>query len=628
MAELRNKIIPGVVIDYDQDVNFTVKPILSVTKYALKRSQIDWLLKAQEYNLSNLGELTKLCLMSKNYDETEITSFYEGESGEISSICYYLNRYGKRNFQKLLACDKLIQKKFSFNNNKIMNKYSNEILGHTSKTSLLYGPTGSGKTRIYLDVASSFLHDQKQVLLMLPEVALTENFCQSVFNILGFKPHVWNYRAHELAKRAIWEWAHSGEGGLIIGSRSSLWLPFHNLGLIIVDEEHDQSYKQDNSPIYNARDMAILRAHYENAKCLLVSATPSLETWYNYIRGKYQKLAITGHQPIEVKIRQITDNKWMSEDLFKEIIVTLHKKEQCMLFLNRRGFASAVLCESCNYIYECSQCSANVIFYNNEIVQCSYCNEKKMIKNCIKCHSNTWNLRGMGIESVHEKIGSMFPTARIITLSSDTIQPSLAIESIYKGEVDIVISTQILSKGYTFPHLTLVAVIHSCQGLVKMDPRSYEKVYQLLTQVRGRCGRNNLPSTFLVQTNSKNHDLINTLIHGEYEVWATSELKKRELYCLPPFYSIIRFIISSKYPKRSLEDANKLYTELYKIKKITTFPPAIAPLYKCRNQFRYNIIVRYPLSIYPQRVIRKMVDEIAVPNKSRIIVDVDPQVFI
>ena len=163
IAELRNKIVPGVVVDYDKDVNFTVKPILSITKYALKRSQVDWLLKAQEYNVSNLGELTKLCLMSKNYDETEIASFYAGESGEISSICYYLNLYGKRNFQKLLASNELIEKKFNFSNNKILNKYSNEILGHTSKTSLLYGPTGSGKTRIYLDVASSFLHNQKQV---------------------------------------------------------------------------------------------------------------------------------------------------------------------------------------------------------------------------------------------------------------------------------------------------------------------------------------------------------------------------------------------------------------------------------------------------------------------------------
>jgi primosomal protein N' (replication factor Y) len=234
----------------------------------------------------------------------------------------------------------------------------------------------------------------------------------------------------------------------------------------------------------------------------------------------------------------------------------------------------------------------------------------------------------MGIESVHEKLSIMFPNARIITLSSDSAQPSLAIESIYKGEVDIIVSTQILSKGYTFPNLTLVAVIHSCQGLVRMDPRSYEKVYQLLTQVRGRCGRNGLQSTFLVQTNTKNYELIDTLVKEKYEVWADSELKKRELHYLPPFYSIIRFIISSKYPKRSLEDANKLYTELYKIKKITTFPPAVALLYRCRDQFRYNIIVRYPMQLYPQRAIRRIVDEISLPHQSRITVDVDPQVFI
>jgi primosomal protein N' (replication factor Y) len=596
-----------------------------VTEYIIKEAYLKWLFKISEYYITPVGEFINLCLLDKNFTTKEPPSFYEKDS-ELISISQILKKYGKRIFDKELKSELIVPREFKY----VQNIDEELLTLDRSKPTLIFGPTGSGKTSTYLKEIKSNLNRNKQVLLMLPEVLLSEYFCQRIFSLLGFWPHSWNYKTHPLAKKSIWEWAISGEPGLIVGSRSSLWLPLSNLGLIVVDEEHDYSYKQENLPIYDAKNAAILRANYEGIHCTLVSATPSLETWNKVLQGKYNKLEVYGKQSITEKIIELKSSKWLSDDLLENIKVTIANKEQCLIFLNKKGFSSSIICSECLNILQCSHCSVNVTFYKNNLCQCSQCNTKTELNICLKCRSRNWNLGGVGIEQVEELLKKKFYSAKIISISSENIHISENIDLIYQGLVDIIISTQVLSKGYTFPKLTLVAVLEGDRNLLKADPRFKEKIYQLITQVRGRCGRSALPGTFIIQNSSKNMGLISDILISDYPTWASKELEERGKMQLPPYKQIIRFLVKAKNTEVAKRVAEDLFSNLKNIPNISITPPSKALIYKIRNQFRYNIILQNDTIIYPQRRIISVINKID-KNKNKkkysLVIDVDPYTF-
>ena len=511
---------------------------------------------------------------------------------------------------------------------------------------LLKGVPGAGKTEVFLEVIAKKLQEGKQVLVLLPEIALTAQIIRRFEDRFGEKPFEWHSSISKVEKRKIWRMAGEGTAQLVVGARSALFLPFTNLGLIVVDEEHDSSYKQDSGIIYNARDMAVLRASLCKVTIILVSATPSLESLVNVTRKKYKRVDLHSRFGkatlpeigiIDMKGEAETAGKWVSGALIKEISDRLGKGEQSLLFLNRRGYAPITICANCGNQVGCTDCDARLVEhrYFGEMI-CHQCGARSVVpKVCPDCRTEGMMVPlGPGIERLAEEVKSIFKEARIEVLSSDlmdsTQQLKDTLENIALGKADIIIGTQIIAKGHNFPYLTLVAVIDADIGLQGGDFRAAERTFQIIRQVTGRSGRADIPGIALLQTWNPDHPVIQAITANDDEAFWETESREREVTGSPPYSQYIGVIVSGKnlddvegFSMALARDSQPLVDEDFEL-----FGPAPAPIARIQGRVRYRLLLKAEKSLRVQRAVRAWLNQFKIPSNIRLTIDVDPQRFL
>ena len=512
-------------------------------------------------------------------------------------------------------------------------------------TTLLRGVTGSGKTEVYLEAVAAALRSGRQALVLLPEIALTAEFLTRVEARFGAKPAEWHSGATMTERRRIWRMVGQGQAQLVIGARSALFLPYQNLGLIVVDEEHDTSYKQEDGVLYNARDMAVLRASICGAHVVLASATPSLESWANAQAGKYTKLELTSRfgpavmpamGTIDMRSQGLPSDRWVSPKLKEEVDARLARGEQAMLFINRRGYAPVTLCRACGHQIGCDDCDAKMVEHRFlKRLVCHQCGESKpMPTACPSCEAEDKLAPvGPGVERLGEEAHALWPDARIATLSSDMYGSARALKAeiagIAQGSADIIIGTQLVAKGHNFPKLTLVGVIDADLGLTGSDLRAAERTFQLMRQVAGRAGRAEAPGTALLQTYQPEHPVIRAILAGDEEGFWKAEAKERQQAGMPPYGRLAGIILSGPDVAAVFEAGNQLARNDRALRDIgaQVYGPAPAPIARVRGRHRVRLLVKADKSVALQRALRVWVSQIRLKGDLRVAVDIDPQSF-
>jgi primosomal protein N' (replication factor Y) len=512
-------------------------------------------------------------------------------------------------------------------------------------TTLLRGVTGSGKTEVYLEAVAAALRAGRQALVLLPEIALTAEFLKRIQERFGTRPAEWHSGATMTERRRIWRMVGHGQAQVVIGARSALFLPYQNLGLIVVDEEHDTSYKQEEGVLYNARDMAVLRASICGAHVVLASATPSLESWANAESGKYKRLELTSRfgpavmptmKTIDMRDAKLPSDRWVSEVLKAEVDKRIEAGEQAMLFINRRGYAPITLCRACGHQVGCDDCDARMVEHRfQKRLVCHQCGEsKEMPEKCPSCGvEGRMAPVGPGVERLGEEAAALWPDARIATLSSDMYGSARAlkaeIESIASGGADIVIGTQLVAKGHNFPNLTLVGVIDADLGLQGSDLRAAERTFQLMRQVAGRAGRAEKPGTAMLQTYQPDHPVIRAILAGDEEGFWRAEAAEREQAGVPPFGRMAGIIVSGPDVAQVFDLANHLARNDAPLRRVgaQVFGPAPAPIARVRGRHRVRMLIKADKSVALQSAISSWLRQVQIKGDVRLAVDIDPQSF-
>ncbi len=522
---------------------------------------------------------------------------------------------------------------------------SDAVLSGGYGTTLLRGVTGSGKTEVYLEAVAAALKQGRQALVLLPEIALTAEFIARVVERFGRRPAEWHSGATMTERRRIWRMVGLGEVQLVVGARSALFLPYQNLGLIVVDEEHDSSYKQEEGVLYNARDMAVLRASICGAHVVLASATPSLESWVNAEAGKYNKLELTTRfgpaimpqmQALDMRAEKLASDRWISSELKKAVEARLEAGEQSLLFVNRRGYAPVTLCRACGHQIGCDHCDARMVEHRFlKRLVCHQCGESKPMPTvCPSCEvEDRLAAIGPGVERLSEEAENLFPGARIATLSSDMYGSARAlkaeIEDIAEGRADIIIGTQLVAKGHNFPNLTLVGIIDADLGLQGSDLRAAERTFQLMRQVAGRAGRQKKPGLALLQTYQPEHPVIRAILAGDEEGFWNAEARERKAAAVPPFGRMAGIIISSSDVAQAFDVGNMLARQDGALRRIgaQVFGPAPAPIARVRGRHRVRLLVKAEKSVAIQPALAEWVGQVRPKGDLAIAVDIDPQSF-
>ncbi|MBY5931814.1 primosomal protein N' [Tateyamaria omphalii] len=512
-------------------------------------------------------------------------------------------------------------------------------------TTLLRGVTGSGKTEVYLEAVAACLTAGRQALVLLPEIALTAEFLKRVEERFGARPAEWHSGATMTERRRIWKMVGQGQAQLVIGARSALFLPYQNLGLIVVDEEHDTSYKQEDGVLYNARDMAVLRASMLGAQVVLASATPSLESWANAESGKYTRLDLEARfgpavmptmRTIDMRGEKLPSNRWVSEELKRAVDARLAAGEQAMLFLNRRGYAPITLCRACGHQVGCDQCDARMVEHRFlKRLMCHQCGETKPMPTvCPACEAEDRMAPvGPGVERLGEEAVELFPDARVAVLSSDMYGSARAlkaeIEAIAEGGADVIIGTQLVAKGHNFPNLTLVGVIDADLGLQGSDLRAAERTFQLMRQVAGRAGRAEKPGTAMLQTYQPEHPVIRAILAGDEEGFWRAEAAQREAAGVPPYGRMAGIILSGPDVAQVFDAANALARNAGALQRVgaQVFGPAPAPIARIRGRHRVRLLVKAGKGVALQGAIAQWVGQLRLKGDLRLAVDIDPQSF-
>jgi len=518
------------------------------------------------------------------------------------------------------------------------------ILDNAFSATLLKGVTGSGKTEVYFEMIAAALEQDKQVLVLLPEIALTEPFIDRFESRFGIPPALWHSSVSERERERIWRGVSEGRAKIVVGTRSALFLPFSELGLIIVDEEHDGSFKQEEGVIYHARDMAVVRANIGQFPVLLSSATPSVETRVNVERGRYactelQKRHGSAGLPsvelVDMRENKLKAGSWISAKLGTAIEETLSRGEQALLFLNRRGYAPLTLCRTCGERMQCPHCSAWLVEHRFEgRLQCHHCgHHTRKPEKCPSCQDeNSLVACGPGVERLAEEVRDKYPDKEIAVLSSDmnTDTPLRdLLQKIQDGEVDIIIGTQLVAKGHHFPKLTLVGIVDADIGLAGGDPRAAEHTFQLISQVSGRAGREEKPGLALVQTHMPEHPLMQALADGRTEHFYREEIALREAGHLPPFGRLASLIIAGPDMQETEGYAAHLVRGAPQNENVRVLGPAPAPLSMIRGRHRFRILVRTSREFHLQAYLTDWLGSLPAPRgKTRLVIDIDPQSFL
>ena len=509
---------------------------------------------------------------------------------------------------------------------------------------LLDGVTGSGKTETYFEPVAEALRMGRQVLVLLPEIALTENFLARFAARFGAAPVLWHSSLKSTERRRAWRAIADGTAQVIVGARSALFLPYANLGLIVVDEAHEVSFKQDDGVRYNARDVSVMRARFEGVPVILASATPALESLHMAAQGIYTKLDLParfgGASLPEVHLVNLTEEKpgsqrWLAGPLVDALRDRLEKGEQSLLFLNRRGYAPLTLCRNCGHRFKCPSCSAWLVEHRlSSRLACHHCGfETRVPEACPECgESDCLVACGPGVERIADEVRDLFPGARIAVATSDTLgTPERAAEFIAMAEgkaIDIIIGTQLVTKGFHFPDLTLVGVVDADLGLEGGDLRAGERTYQQVAQVAGRAGRGEKPGEVLIQTRHPDAPVIAALASGDRDGFYAAETAARRDANAPPFGRWAAIILSSEDEKEAREAAVRLGDVRPRLSDVQILGPAPAPLALLRGRYRYRFLVNAKRSANLQAVLRDWIGAVNFAPGVRVGVDVDPYSFV
>ena len=616
----KTKII-GVVWDNfekNQNKNFKIKKIIRKLEIPkLKKKTINFLNWFSEYNIVPKGMALKLTLLSGRPVKKLDNKFYKDFSFKLKKNSFELNVEQKESLKEM--------------NN--MNKKFN--------VHVLQGTTGSGKTIVYFETLKHILQKGYQGLIMLPEIGLTNQFEKKFFEFFGFKAAIWHSGITKKNKEIIWSGITNGEISVVIGARSSLFLPFKNLGLIIVDEEHDQSYKQDEGIIFNARDMAISRASFENIPINLITSVPSIETYENIKKKKYtssklvrryQNASLPNYEIINLNNVKMDKQSWLSKEIIQKVNFHLEKNDQVLFFLNRRGFSPSVLCKKCFNNFPCPNCSINLVYHKNKNnLLCHYCGFKSFLKReCSKEGFCEFIFCGPGVERISEEVKKSFPSKKIEIFSSDTMNKKSSkekLEKIINNEIEILVGTQLISKGFHFPNLNCIVVVDIDLSLMGHDLRSAEKNLQLYHQLSGRAGRTGSPSTIYFQTYNFNTKLIDDITNKNPEIFLDKEIEIRKKNNLPPFQRFISLILTGNKENELEKEALKFKLFISNNINGKILGPVSAPISKLKSKYRVRLLIRGAKSLQLQNSLASIIPKYKFASGIKLSVDVDPISF-
>ena len=597
---------------YSEPQNIKLKLIKRKTKFSIDKKLIDFIEWFSSYNMVPIGLVLKMVIGNPD-------RFLKKEDIFNNSI---INKTKKfiLNKEQLQALNFLETKNTGFN------------------VSVLQGTTGSGKTLVYFERIKKIIKKNYQALVLLPEIFLTNDFKSRFEEYFGFEPAVWHSKITPKQKRVIWKGVINNNIKILVGARSALLLPFKKLGIIIVDEEHDSSYKQDEGVIYNARDMAVSRASFEKIPIHLVTSVPSIETYNNILNKKYRHINI--HKRFEnyplpkTKIINLNINKIKEKYVAKETVdlvkTYLNKGDQVLFFINRRGYSPYLICKKCGYKHVCSNCSLYLTFHKlkNKAI-CHHCSFQKELKT--KCQSSgncEFIMYGPGVEKIFEEVKEIFPNKKARIFSSDYLKTKektkTLFNEIYKNKIDILVGTQMISKGFNFPRLNCIIVIDADFSGRGYDLRATEKNIQLYHQLSGRAGRFSQESLIIYQTLTPQDTTLNDLIENKSEELLKNELFLREKNKLPPFIRLISIIISSKDRSLSLQGAKEVKLKLKQINDLEVLGPVDSPLLKIKKNFRSRLLIKFNNRFLMQKKIANVLNRLKISPKIKLMVDVDP----
>ena len=592
----------------------TKKVIKKLNLPNLNKKMVKFINWFSEYNIIPKGMALKLSLSSNDILE----KFPEDELKNFS------NHHKKKEFELTKSQEESLKR---------LEKKNNEFRVH-----VVQGVTGSGKTIVYFHAIKKILERSKQCLILLPEIGLISQFEKKFTEFFGFNPAVWHSGITPRKRKIIWSGVVNNKLKVVIGARSSLFLPFKDLGLIVVDEEHDQSFKQDEGVIYNARDMAISRAYFENFPINLVTSIPSLETFNNIKKGKFsvskiserfRKASLPNYEIINLNKTKLEPNSWLSKEIIEKVKLHLSKNDQILFFVNRRGFSPNVFCKKCLKIFSCPNCSINMVYHKTkEILLCHYCGYKSKINTeCKDNKSCDLVFYGPGVERIAEEVKKKFPTKNQLIFSSDTMNKKNSkdlLKQIVDNNIQILVGTQLISKGFHFPHLNCIVVVDIDLNSQGHDLRGTEKNLQLYHQLSGRAGRAGKPATVYFQTYNLNKNMITDITNDNPEIFLEKELELRKLNALPPFQRFISLIITGLNEKKTEQEANRFKIYIEKILDGKVLGPVNSPIFRIRKKFRVRLLIRSKKTLNIQKKLAFLISNFKFLNGIKLTVDVDP----
>ena len=608
----------GVVWDEfekNTEKKFQTKKIIKKLKIPnLTKKMVDFINWFAEYNVIPKGMALKLSLLNNSNLEEFPKNELQNYSINLKKKIFNLTKTQKDSLKKI-------------------EKKSNEFRVH-----VVQGVTGSGKTIVYFHAIKKILDKSRQCLILLPEIGLISQFEKKFTEFFGFYPAIWHSGISQKNRKIIWNGVVNNKIKIVIGARSSLFLPFSDLGLIIVDEEHDQSFKQDEGVIYNARDMAISRAFFENFPINLVTSIPSLETFNNIKKGKFsvskiserfEKASLPNYEIVNLNKTKLEPNSWLSKEIIEKVKYHLSINDQVLFFVNRRGFAPNVFCKKCLKIFACPNCSINLVYHKTkEILLCHYCGYKSQIN--LECKDNTkcdLVFYGPGVERIAEEVKKRFPSQNQLIFSSDTMNKKNSkdiLKKIVDNKIQILIGTQLISKGFHFPHLNCIVVVDIDLSSQGHDLRGTEKNLQLYHQLSGRAGRTGKPAMVYFQTYNLNKNMISDITNENPEIFLEKELELRKINGLPPFQRFISLIITGSNEKKTEQEAKRFKIYIEKILDGKVLGPVNSPIFRIRKKFRVRLLIRSKKSLNIQKKLATLISNFKFLNGIKLTVDVDP----